>query len=300
VLNAQEPESAIVGASIISVSSQWFAKIRASDMFGTRNFQVPYNDFPFPNERIHFSFLNDIERRVAYAQKGLPPFHLSKICFGRNSPLSPTQQVLSSLAPDIPHLWSRGGIRRGGTFQRQFLSRESLHDIFTHVDVNGGLKEVLGSIDTNKSSATDGYVTDAEVVRRFAADGWRPIEAETEGEVIFRGEGTNSALDAFIAAMLLVGKDLSLEEVIKVVKDGGWDESKHVSHCEFALLCDKFEVEMILETGSHGCFRYPAKTIRDLARVALLSSGGRVGYLPARCTAKGSVRRVVRFAELPG
>ena len=46
VLNAQEPNTATCGATVVSVSSLWFTKLRACDMFDSRTFRGPYNDFP--------------------------------------------------------------------------------------------------------------------------------------------------------------------------------------------------------------------------------------------------------------
>lgn len=122
VLSAQQPRTSTIGATVISVGSGWFAKLRACDLFDDRVFKTPYNDFPFPDERIDPIFLNETEKRVAYAQKGLPMFELAKIQFGRYQSTSPMQHLKMSLAPDFPSMGGRAGLRKRGTFGQQFLS----------------------------------------------------------------------------------------------------------------------------------------------------------------------------------
>jgi hypothetical protein len=308
VLSAQEPNASTIGATVVSVSSLWFAKIRASNMFGSRVFRAPYNDFPFPNERVHSMFLNETEKRIAYAQKPLPAFHLVKMYFGRN-PVVPTfQHTMSSLAPEIPSIGGRGGIRRSGVFREQYLSRESINDIlkFEGQSNEGPAKseekaQGSGLIATAEEevvvTTSEHRETDAEVVQTFVADGWAPTESDAEGEVVTSPEGNLSAFNAFIGAMMVTGKKVPIDTVIQVAKEGGWNESEVADFHELGLLCLHFEVEMVLETGMFGCFRFPARGKRGLAQVSLVSLERKFGYLPQRCKEQGSARRMVRFAE---
>lgn len=308
VLRAQEPNTSTIGATVVSVSSLWFAKIRASGMFDSRIFRAPYNDFPFPNERVHSTFLNETEKRIAYAQKSLPAFDLSKIYFGRNPPVPPFQHTMSSLAPEFPSIGGRGGIRRSGVFREQYLSRESINDILKfEAETNEGpakledRTQISGLISTTEEkvvvTTSEHRETDTEAVQKFVADGWAPTESDAEGEVVTSPEGNMSAFNAFIGAMMITGKKVPLEIVIQVAKEGGWNESEVADFHELGLLCLYFEVVMVLETGMFGCFRFPARAKRGLAQVSLVSLEGKFGYLPQRCKEKGSTRRMVRFAE---
>lgn len=307
ILGPQEPKTSTVGATVISVSSLWFAKVRASDMFDSRILRAPYNDFPFPDERVHFIFLNEIEQRVAYAQKSIPPFRLVKICFGRNLPIPAFQQGMSSLAPVAQMIGSRTGIRRSGVFREQYLSRKSIHDILKFPDQRNEASAKSETADgsnlnnpeeSSAVNASEQPETDTEFVQKFIADGWAPTESNAEGEVVVSTEGNISAFNAFIGALLVTGQKVSFDAVIDIAKEGGWDESRYADFHELGLLCQHFEVEMVLETGLHGCFRFPARGKRGLALVWLVSLKGKFGYIPARCKEKGSTRRNVRFAEM--
>jgi hypothetical protein len=308
VLNAQEPNTSTIGATVVSVSSLWFAKIRASHMFSSRIFRTPYNDFPFPNEPVHSMFLDETEKRIAYAQKSIPAFELVKICFGRNPPVSPFQHTMSSLAPEFPSIGGRGGIRRSGVFREQYLSRDSINDILQFgPQTNEGTGKsyetsqgsgLNGTEERVVSSTSEYRETDAEVVQKFVADGWAPTESEAEGEVIASPEGNVSAFNAFISAMMITGTQVSLDAAIEVAKEDGWKESEVADFHELGLLCRHFEVDMILETGPYGSFRFPAKGKRGLAQVSLVTLKGKFGYIPERCKEKGSKRKGVRFAEM--
>jgi hypothetical protein len=310
VLGAQEPNTSMVGATVVSVSSLWFAKIRASDMFGNRTFRAPYNDFPFPDERVHSTFLNETEKRIAYAQKPIPAFELVKIHFGRNHPIPAFQQAMMTLAPDFPSIGGRGGIRRGGKFREQYLSRESMNDILKFEEqtnasaVKSEERAQSNDFGDTEHSVTittsDNRETDSEAVQKFVEDGWRPTDSDIEGDVIASPEGKDSAFNAFIEAMRVTGKELSLDTVAEVAKKGGWDENESASFRELRLLCEHFGVEMLLETGIYGCFQFPARGKRGLARVSLVALEGKFGYLPERCKEKGSTRRTVRFSEMNG
>jgi len=306
VLGPQKPCTATVGATVVSVSSLWFAKVRACDLFGSRSFTAPYNDFPFPNKRVHSTFLNEIEKRVAYAQKAIPAFDLVKILFGRNNPTTAFQRAMMTLAPDFP---SRNKIRSRGKFQDRYLSRESINDIIKIEDQ--AIESVRQSqspegaqsdesIDTDKEIVDPSVnrETDTEVVQRFVADGWRPTDSDVEGEVIVSPEGAVSAFHAFISAMRITGTQLSLENVVEIAKNEGWDEDTTADFHELGVLGEHFGVEITLETGNYGCFQYPAKGKRGVARVSLVALKDQFGYLPERCKERGSARRRLRFAEM--
>ena len=306
VLSAQRPNTSTVGATVVSVSSLWFAKIRASDLFASRSFRAPYNDFPFPNERVHSTYLNEIEKRIAYAHKFLPAFDLVKICFGRNNPVSTFQHTMSSLAPEFPSLGGRGGIRRTGLFRERYLSRQSINDILkfgeqTKEDSDKLEETTEGDVKSKEESvvaASEHCEMDTETVLKFVSDGWAPIESGVEGEVVISPEGNLSAFKAFIEAMMSAGMSVSLETVLEIAKKGGWMESNSADFHELGLLSRYFEVNVILETAAYGCFRFPARERYGGAQVSLVTLKGKFGYLPERCKLKGSGGRKVRFAEM--
>jgi hypothetical protein len=88
ILSAQQPDTKIVSGTVVGVNSAWFAKIRASNLFGNRLFEEPYDDFPFPCDLVSARMLIEEEHRLAYAQQELPKFELVEIKFGRNKPVS--------------------------------------------------------------------------------------------------------------------------------------------------------------------------------------------------------------------
>jgi hypothetical protein len=334
VLSSQKPYTSTVGATVISVSSGWFAKIRACDLFGDRVFKTPYNDFPFRDERIDSTFLNETEKRVAFAQKALPTFELVKIQFGRYRPTSPMQHMMMSLVPEFPSMGGRAGLRKWGTFGQQYLSRAPLNDILfprgvylfheeTHGDARkfedgkrtDGTGESVGTDGDDGSESADNNAistesdvegneidtihADIDTVRKYIADGWMPTESEVSGDVIATPGGNNSAFHAFIAAMKLSGNDVSLETVVEVAEKGGWDKNIFANFHELGILAAHFDVEIILQTGVSGAFRFPERAkYPQQARIGLVCLGDKFGWLPERCKGKGSKRKGVRFAEM--
>jgi hypothetical protein len=119
VLSAQQPNTTLVGGTVVGVRSSWFAKIRASNLFESRKLERPYNDFPSPARQLPQSLLTEVEHRLAYAEKDLPEFELFKIHFGRTRPVSSFKQLLLNLMPSFP---LGGGLREGGTFTDTYLT----------------------------------------------------------------------------------------------------------------------------------------------------------------------------------
>lgn len=214
------------------------------------------------------------------------------------------QQGMVTLAPEIPSLGGRGGIR---TFRKQYLSRVSINDIpKVGEQTDEGATKSEGSeqsCDTDDGltvTSPNDRETDLEVVQNFMADGWTPTDSHVEGDVITSPEGTISAFNAFIEAMKIAGNELSLDTVIEVAKKAGWDENTCASFRELRLLCEHFGVEILLETGIHGCFRFPTRYKGGLASLSLVCLGDRFGYIPQKCKEKGSIRKRVRFLEMHG
>lgn len=184
---------------------------------------------------------------------------------------------------------SEDGTRTDGT--RESLDTEG-GDGSETADNNAIATESEGEIDTIQS--------DIYTVRKYVADGWMAIDSEVSGDVITAPVGNDSAFHAFVAAMRLSGNDVSLETVVEVADKEGWDESVFASFHELRILAAHFDVEIILETGLSGAFRFPERPRRypEQARIGLVCLGDKFGWSPERCKEKGSKRKGVRFVEM--
>ena len=121
VLVSQKPNTIVLGGSVLSVTSKWFAKIRASNLLDRRTFDKPYNDFPFPTDTVSVEHLTQTEQQLAYAQKELPQFELVQVQFGPYR-LSSFQRLLLNVVPTWPQ---PRRMMRGGRFEETFLRLDS-------------------------------------------------------------------------------------------------------------------------------------------------------------------------------
>lgn len=121
VLAGQRPDTEIIGGTILSVGPKWFAKIRSSNIFGTRLFDRPYDDFPFPTQRVDATHLTETEQRLAFARAEIPPFELTQLQFGRVY-MSSSLRTLYSVLPNFP---PGTGMPDGGRFRTAFLQVSS-------------------------------------------------------------------------------------------------------------------------------------------------------------------------------
>lgn len=249
VLTVQEPQPSFVGGTLISVNSAWLAKIRASDLFGKRNFDRPYTDFPFPADRLHAGYLTEIEQQLALIQKSLPAFELISLQFGRNRPSYPFPTGLMDLVPSFP----RGvGAHRTGTFRERFLfpnSKDS-HEEAKKLHTDGG-----NNMQTEAEPNVDEAVSERDPRKQYLQVGWRPVTPPRHGAVNVIQESKDAALVALAEAMSRADKPVTWEKVKEVAQDLGWNEE---SVTELGKLSRHFEVEIILEDKLAGCFIFPA------------------------------------------
>jgi hypothetical protein len=251
VLNMQEPQPTFVGGTLISVNSTWFAKIRASDLFGNRILDRPYTDFPFPMDKIHAGYLTETEQRLALVQKWLPAFELVTLQFGRNRPSYPFPTGLMDLMPSFP---CGVGAHRTGTFRERFLvpnSKDS-HEVAKRLHTEWG-KETATEVETNVSDEDTG---ETDPHKQYLQAGWRAVIPPRHGVVHVIQEGKNAVLMAFAEAMGKTEKPVTLENVKEVVQELGCNEE---SVTELGRLSGYYGVEIILEDELTGSFVFPAK-----------------------------------------
>jgi hypothetical protein len=247
VLSAQRPDTSIVSGTVIGVSSAWFAKIRASNLFESRKFEVPYDDFPFPSRQVPQSVLTDVEHRLAYAQERLPQFELDKIHFGRTRPVSSYKQLLLTLMPFFP---PRGGLRLGGKFDDAYFSTSK------DKPSQSSNVEKIDSERTRTQHATRAEKDDTE--DGAGEIGWRLVEPEPvdEGNMVIVPAGSDTALQAFVDALRASGIAADLESVKDMAGSRGWDEGDFVPLHLFGYLCQHYQVGMILESEALGSFKF--------------------------------------------
>jgi hypothetical protein len=247
VLSAQSPETSIVSGTVIGVSSAWFAKIRASNLFESRKFEVPYDDFPFPSRQVPQSLLTEVEHRLAYAQERLPQFELDKVHFGRSRPVSSYKQLLLTLMPCFP---PGGGLREGGKFHDAYLSTS---------EDNSSQSSNVEKIDS-KSAGTQHATTEGKDETEDGAGktGWRLVEPEPidKANMVIVPAGSDSALRAFVDALRASGIAADLESVRDMAGSQGWDEGDFVSLHLFGYLCQHYQIGMVLESEALGSFKY--------------------------------------------
>jgi len=233
VLCAQRPQTTLVGGTVVGVSSAWFAKIRASNLFESRKLECPYNDFPFPTRQVPQSHLTEVEHRLAYAEKDLPAFELFKIHFGRTRPVSSYKQVLLNLAPCFP---PGAGCRNGGTFTDAYLTSE-----------------------TTNSEKTE-QPSEAEIEHGDAPTktGWNVVEQsvlpKTNKNIVDIEK--DAAIQVFVNALRASGIAADFESTKEMAIAVGWTEGAFASLRVLGDLCDHYQVGLLLESEALGCFRY--------------------------------------------
>jgi hypothetical protein len=255
VLASQQPNAIVVGASVLSVSSKWFAKIRASNLLDKRKFETPYDDFPFPTDVVSVRHLTETEQRLAYAQKELPEFELVQLQFGPYQSLSSFQQLFLDVGPTWPPPTRK---LMGGRFQETFLRPESPPET-SHVG------------DTNPMDSTETsdrpHGGDGNTVQ---STGWRSIDSPVEGDRVLVAPGNDSALRAFVDALRASGVAVNLEDVKEIATSQGWDEANFANMRDLGNLCERFQVELALENDLTGCIRYHVKSASSSVQLVYL------------------------------
>lgn len=266
VLSAQQPNTTLVGGTVVGVSSAWFAKIRASNLFESRKLERPYNDFPFPARQIPQSHLTEVEHRLAYAEKDLPEFELFKIHFGRTRTISSYKQLLLNLVPSFP---PGGGLRNGGTFTHAYLT---CADDRSHQPSN---------VENNSSEKTE-QPAEAEVEHEGAPSktGWNVVEQsalqEMNGNTVNTGKDT--AIQVFVDALRASGIAADFESTKELAIAVGWTEGAFASLQILGHLCNHYQVGLLLESEALGCFRYSIAS-DTVIRMFYLETKKEVGWI---------------------
>lgn len=260
VLSAQQPNTKVVGGTVLSVSAGWFAKIRASDLFGERVFDRPYNDFPFPMDKIPATCLSDTERRLAYAQKDLPSFELIQFHFGRRRPISPFQQLWLNPAPSFPPL---SAIRTGGRFRNTYLSQ---------IEIAAGTRSDAEDMNSGAPFATESHGANAVCENGGGKHGWKSIYLPVHGDIVPVAEGNDSGLRAFVDALRASGTAANLEDVKDLARNQGWDEDSFANCGDLGRLCHRFEVGLILDSELTGSIQYLGPNDAHLIRLVYLEN----------------------------
>lgn len=292
VLMMQDPQPTFVGGTLISVNSAWFAKIRASDLFGKRIFNRPYTDFPFPTDKLHAGYLTEIEQRLALVQKILPTFELISLQFGRNRPSYPFPTGLMDLVPIFP---PGVGAHHTGTFRDQFLfpnSKDS-HEEAKKLRIEGE-KKMQTEVEVNVNEDVD----EKDPTMQYLQAGWRPVIPPSHGTVHIVQEDKNAALLAFAEAVSKAEGSVTLEKVKEVAPELGWNEEIYQSVTELGRLSRHFGVEIILEDELTGCFIFPAT--EDAPSIHMIHfEDRRFGWVEKPVKEDSSVKKgikAVRFA----
>jgi hypothetical protein len=228
VLAAQHPNPVVIGGSVLSVSSKWFAKIRASNLLSHRTLEEPYDDFPFPVDIVPVERLTETEQRLAYAQTELPQFELAKIQFGPYR-LSSFQKLLSNIVPTWPRTRRMMG---GGRFEKTFLRLDS------------------------EEKSDKPYDPDASTEAAVPLTGWQSIDGPIGGDRVLVEPGNDSALRAFVDALRGSGVSIDLEDVKEIATSRGWDQATFARMRDLGNLCDHFNVQLDLESEVSGPIRY--------------------------------------------
>jgi hypothetical protein len=287
VLSAQQPNTSVVGATIISVGAGWFAKVRASDLFGNRLFDRPYNDFPFPSEKIPATYLSETEQRVALTQKPLPSFELTELHFGRNRPISSYQQLLLPLAPVFP---PGGGMHTGGRFRETYISQGER--------TTGTQSNIGGRNSTDSRSELGAVCAGGQASVQTVLSGWESIDRPVGGEIVPVSEGKDSAFRAFVDALRASGMAADFETVNDVARNHGWDGETLANMRDLGHLCEHFAVGLRLEHELTGCLRYRMACDRPQIRLVYLENR-RFGWVREKTEkAKDDAnRKLVRFPD---
>lgn len=259
VLSKQQPNTSVVGATVLSVSAGWFAKIRASNIFGNRIFDCPFDDFPFPTEKISATHLTEAELRFAYARKDLPCFELIELHFGPHRPISSFQRVLLNLIPTFP---SGGGMRTGGRFRDEYLSGMEL-SLRKQSDVKNMTSRAHSGTELVGASGEGSVHVSPE---------WELTDSPVEGDIIPVARGNDSALRAFVDALRALGREANLEDMKDIARSQGWDGERFVTIRDLARLCKQFEVGLMLENQLTGCLRYRGPSGISPIRLAYLEN----------------------------
>jgi hypothetical protein len=284
VLSDQWPDSTMVGGTVLLVNAAWLAKIRSSNILGDRIFQVPDNDFPFPNRKVNAEFLTSKEERLAFANKMIPAFRLTSLHVGRRPRRHPTTSFFTTPLPEFPLLSGRAGARRTGTFQQKYLSRATLKDIrdlesLTAIGNTTPITPVPSDsilIDIDPAS----YDDDRDLMVEYMAEGWYLINSQPVRSHTAAPKGRDSALTAFTAAMKAIGSLVTLEDVKQVAIEQGYDDQRTADFREIARLSKFYGVETVLESGALGWFRIPSP---GSGRIHLVDVGeGHFGWVGSR------------------
>ena len=258
VLASQQPNTITIGGSVLSVSSTWFAKIRASNLLGNRIFERPYDDFPFPRDIIPVSHLTETEQRLAYAQKELPQFELVQLQFGPYRALPSFQQLFLDVVPTWPSPTRR---MTTGRFQQTYLLPESPPEKPTPIPCPPSLPERKSNADTNsrleaEETADTQSGVDANTEVGGQLKGWRSIDPPLGGDRVLVARGNDSALQAFVDALRASGVSANLEDVKEIAGSQGWDQASFANMRDLGNLCEHFQVGLTLENELTGCIKY--------------------------------------------
>ena len=274
VLLAQNPDTKVVGGTVVSVGAKWLAKSRASDIFGKRLICKPYNDFPFPSRNVDAIHLTETEQRVAFAGRNLPTFELSQLQFGRVSMSSSFRALIS-----IPNFPSGGGMPVSGKFQESFL-QQSLSRLLPEIDPATRAEETGHDDNHNR------------VHQAFISGGWLPMKSPQPGEIVDVVAGNDSAYRAFAEALKDIGRPVELNSVMDAAKAQGWDGQSWTDIWNLGYLSKHFEVGMILEYNQK-CYRFASSEGSTHVRLVWI---GKNHVAWVREKQKGSIeKKGVRF-----